>query len=238
MPHTPFRIAAATTVALAVAASAARADVAVSSCRRITQPGKYRLTKNIEAKESCFILNANDVEIDLDGHLVQAVAVSRAGIEATGLNRNIVVRNGTISGFQRGIDLFDAIDVRVENMQIRNNAGVGIFVSHNAIVTGNLVTENEEGILARPQSSFVGDGGLFADNVVTSNRRNGMRIETPGSLLRGNVLRRNKDDGINVVCPANLIGNAATSNGIGTSGENLDDNGTTGCVLSQNLTTP
>jgi Periplasmic copper-binding protein (NosD) len=229
-------LAAGLAVTLGAPAPDAWAETAVNTCRTIDQPGKYRLIKNLQvtgAAATCLRILTSDVVVDLDGHAIFGNGGSgTAGIDGGLFDSNIVVRNGMVKSFGRGIDLSEGKNVRVERMHVHNNLGIGIFVGHNATVTSNVVTDNSVGILARPQStSFEGEGGIISDNIVSENRSDGMRIETPGALITRNVVRRNQGDGISVECPANLIANSITSN----RGVELNFVGTVGCIVSQNL---
>lgn len=208
----------------------------ITSCQTIVEPGSYRVTRNLTpvvAGGNCLDVRVNDVTIDLQGHVMTGNGGgSGVSTPSASLARNIVVRNGTISGFNSGVRIAEnAEGVRVENMQVLGN-GIGIFAASNAIVSGNLVRNNGTGILIRPPFGFAGNASLITNNTVIGNK-SGINVEVKGSTVAGNVVQRNLDgDGLAVTCPINLHGNSTTSNLV-----NLRLRGT-GCLNLNNLVGP
>jgi hypothetical protein len=94
--------------------SASGAEEITSLPATITLPGTYYLRQNLQvnmtAPGAALLIQADDVTIDLNGHTITNLAagpqVWTEGIH--GRNRkNVIVRNGTVVGFQIGVD-FDS----------------------------------------------------------------------------------------------------------------------------------
>jgi hypothetical protein len=97
-----FLPAALTLTALAPAAWA----VNVSSCRTITEPGSYELSRNLEANGNCLFISAKNVIVDLNGHTIRGNGTGK-GVTDDGSNEafqsSVTLRNGFISNFSAGI---------------------------------------------------------------------------------------------------------------------------------------
>jgi hypothetical protein len=209
----------------------------IISCQTIFEPGSYRVTRNLTPTvvgANCLDIQVSDVTIDLQGHVLTGNG-GGAGISVPNafLGGNVVVRNGTIRFFREGIKFAGNIDgIRIENMQVHNNASVGIFAASNAIVSGNMVRNNGTGILIRPNFGFAGNGSLIVNNTAIGNA-SGINVEVKGSTVAGNVVQRNlSGDGLAVTCPINLHGNTTSANLV-----NLRLRGS-GCLNLNNLVGP
>lgn len=153
-------------------ATGAGADVTqIDECTRITEPGVYVLTTDIEdnqetrLSETCIRITADDVVLEGDGHVVDGRGISDTrGVTATGANvtvRNVIVsdwdrglyyRNvsgGTISGVNAtgngfGIDLDRSADVALADNDVSGNMiGLDLRGSNTGIeLDGNRVDRN------------------------------------------------------------------------------------------------
>ena len=218
-------------------AGSALAVTDINSCQTIVEPGSYRVMQNLTpvGTGGCLDIRTSDVTIDLQGHVITGNGgTSSAGVSVPNafLGGNIVVRNGTIRFFRDGVRFAGHINgLRIENLQVHNNPGFGIFVASNAIVSGNMARNNGTGIIVRPPFGLAGDGSLITDNTAIDNV-SGINVEVAGSTASGNVVQRNTGDGIRLTCPINFRGNTSTANNV-----NLRLLGS-GCLSLDNLVGP
>jgi hypothetical protein len=68
----------------------------------ISQPGSYYLTTNIVgvSGKNGIEISANDVSLDLNGFALQGAGTGNVGVYIYYAQTNVVIRNGTISGWQ------------------------------------------------------------------------------------------------------------------------------------------
>ena len=104
------------------------------------------LTSNLNCAETDgLILNANDIVIDLNGHAISGPDVgsqektsNKVGIMAPNVN-NIVIKDGTIKGFQAGILMTGSQNVEIMGVISQENQ-IGIFSTGASIVNTHLST--------------------------------------------------------------------------------------------------
>lgn len=223
----------------------------INSCVSITSPGSYILSKNINGSAaigSCITIETSYVTLDLNGFTIAGAAVLPVGgipfndgIATLGLPtpriKGIVIRNGTVAGFDVGISLGLADASTISDVKVIENVRSGIFLGDSCILTRNIARENGESGMA------VGDGCVITENASHSNGTFGITSTsstfigntarsngddgihaTQGSLLKSNTAAFNGDNGIEVACPGNIIGNSASFN----TGTNLNIDTTLG----------
>jgi parallel beta-helix repeat protein len=192
----------------------------------ISQSGSYRLSGNltVPANTNGLIVAADGVTIDLNGFRILGGG-SGIGIFDGGNGRaGVAIRNGSISGFDRGIQLasarIDGTAANCEVQQIRafSNSSVGIQCGENALITGNTATGSETGVNAGPNSTISAN---------TLSRNGEGLVLSENSTISGNTLSGNRV-GLFVFCPSLVSGNAILGNttAIGTAGP--------GCVFANN----
>jgi hypothetical protein len=198
----------------------------------ITQPGSYKLSGNLQAKDqntSVILISSDHVTLDLNGFSILGTAdcsgdVSPCansgfgkGVVTLGRFFDVTIRNGTIQGMGgRGIDV-TGDSILVEYMHVRNNGENGIVISRldkpqfNAIVQHNNVQEN--GL-----AGIIVGGGRIVNNVVTNNFSDGIEIEQalgptlPTGTVIGNVVTNNGRYGLFLKGSVNYIGNSMAGN--------------------------
>lgn len=166
----------------------------ITSCSTITEPGSYRVTRNLTASGDCLVIDASFVSIDLGGHVLTGNGTNGIGIRLNssgfgpGPKRSgSEVRNGTITNFGRGISTLQS-DSLIERVKVLKNSSEGIGVSGGA-----------KGVVIRQSSASENGDGIIAG---TEN------------VLQQNVARKNERYGIGFIsCPNLLINNIATENG-------------------------
>jgi hypothetical protein len=144
----------------------------------ITAEGVYCLTTDFTvslASGKAITIAASNVVLDLNGRTIDNLA---AGADTTAVGvyaaqrQNIVVRNGTVTGFQVGIHLEDLLPYAtpaghiVEDIRANRNLGVGIWVQGR----GNLVRRNRVlaagGVVGGIGIAAIGPGNRVIDNDV------------------------------------------------------------------------
>jgi hypothetical protein len=213
----------------------------------ITQPGSYKLSGNLIAKDQnthVIVISADHVTIDLNGFAILGTADCSGGLvpcagsgsgqgirTITGPPRfNITIRNGTIQGMgDAGISLFGDSNL-IEHMHIRSNGGGGILVfSSNddggSIVQYNTVERNGGSAVGGAPGILVGRGSVHHNTVNV----NWLGISSGGGSLSENVITRNFVRGISVTGSVSykgnvLQGNSENVNGGFNQGQNLCDN--------------
>jgi hypothetical protein len=170
----------------------------------ISRPGSYRLSSNLDvpAGAAGIILFASGVTIDLNGFQIRG---SGAGTGIAGLHarQGIVVRNGSVTNFERGIDI-KGLGNEVRDVTAFGNALTALEVGAGANVSGSRVFSNGNGIHAEA-------GSIVSGNTVLFNTGFGLRVRA-GSVIRGNSATFN-GVGLEVTCPSAVLGNTLFNNG-------------------------
>lgn len=190
----------------------------------ISAPGYYLLTDNVvktalDGNVAAIVISASNVTLDLGGYSIEGPGIcSRnastgaitcnghvpgSGIQESGGNTNVEIRNGTVHGFFNGISttatgtvlkqltIYDnafsgasAIgDVsRIENVTAIRNGSTGITVQNNSTVQACDASQNDDyGIIANLASAVV-----FSSTM--GNRLGGMSLNPQAVFSANNVL--------------------------------------------------
>ena len=195
-------------LALSVAHSA-RAATNIDSCRAITEPGTYKLTKDLTVpadspgtRTSCITIKGSNVTLDLNGHLIRGTNRSpNKGIEALGNGpipgqgknlpaTGIRIANGIVADFNIGIDLLETAGALVEKVQVNINSQ-GLRAGRGAIVRDGRADNN------RVQGLVLGPGAFVENMIVGSNGNTGIEAG-PGALVVNVDAEFNGNRGIDV----------------------------------------
>ena len=174
------------------------------------------------------VIAASGVTLDLGGHTIQGKP--RVG-DGVGVLFNHVtnarVTNGTVMGFDAGVQIMGGGSNEVDHVFARRNIagvksdknlgdGITIFQSNNNVITGNTVVNNGpySGISVVDDASapsIGSSGNVISFNTVTANtaaaagasvtQDDGIRIEGPnatGTVVENNTVTQNGLDGIAV----------------------------------------
>ncbi|MDB6028872.1 MAG: hypothetical protein JWM68_5095 [Verrucomicrobiales bacterium] len=139
----------------------------------INQPGSYYFTTNIVgvANKSGIFIQTGNVTIDLNGFTLQGVLNSFTGIYVAGPYTNIVIHNGTVSGWgDIGLDAYNAGPVHnviIEHLTASANASHGIAADNGSEIRHCSAYKNGN-------SGIVCYGGLVADCVSDANTLEGI----------------------------------------------------------------
>jgi hypothetical protein len=213
--------------------------IEIEKCKTIDKPGSYKLVNNLTftgTTGACLPITVSNVMIDLAGFSIISLNPQAVAIAATPPSgqvvEGIVVRNGSISGFNQGVVALGGGSI-VEGLRLSgNNEPFATGISAAGIVKGNTVV-GFVGI--RGSGVGIGATGIITGNFVEGNGL-GMAIGL-GSTVIGNTAVNNGSVelprgglGITVDCPSNVTDNTAVGNPRG----NLVLNGT-GCNDTNNV---
>ncbi len=192
----------------------------------VSQPGSYRLTRNLDlsaasVSTSAITVASDDVTIDLGGFTIQGPVTCTgspvSSCSATGSGRgiaasthtNIVVTHGVVRGFgNAGVDVGG--NSRVEDVHVSHNGSSGI-VAGNSLAGGSIVrgcTASSNGIAGISG----GPNSLIEGNTARDNKFDGIAGRND-STIRDNLARHNGTDGIDVMEGSVVAGNSAYDNG-------------------------
>jgi parallel beta-helix repeat protein len=182
----------------------------------ISQPGSYYLTTNLVgvSGKNGIKIAANNVTLDLNGFAVQGVSGSYSGIDIPGTQVNITVRNGAISGWEDGSDVYSesgsSLNVVFERLNVSDSGGDGIAVTGAAVVRDCTCENNTyDGI-------WCYGGGIISGCTVNNNGQDGIEeqyctvsgcfakyndftgISAGGGTVSGCSVQNNNNDGIDV----------------------------------------
>ena len=226
---------------LAAAPGVGAAPIQLSSCQGIFGSGVYVVTQNLSNPSGdCLILESGHVTIDLNGFAVSGADRGIRTVESVGTWRDLVIRNGSVSGGNGGIRLSNSETTVVERVRASGGSDWAILVGNESVVKDCVVTGGANGIIATGLvvgNVVSGTGGVgiaatgtVKDNVVGSN--GGVGLAANGMVM-GNTSTGNGGHGIAVTCPSVVVGNTAFDNG----GDDIALNGK-GCTRAHNVPKP
>lgn len=234
-----------------IAISAASTPGDADSVFRIIAPGSYYLTGPVTGVTGKTLIEiaSSDVTIDLMGYALKGVPSALAGIRASVAATQVTIRNGVVSGFPVGIDIYFPSRVDgcvIEDIHAGANTGVGISAGDRAIVrrcvssgnTGIGIATGTASVVESCVSSengargFVADPGTsFANCISFDNLGDGFNMSI-GSLTNC-IARTNSGDGFNITS-AVLTGCMASFND--SAGVNASSSLVVDCVANGNAT--
>lgn len=155
----------------------------------IDRSGSYYATGNLNGTGGITV-SASDVTIDLKGFALTGVHATNSGIFAPFETTNLVVRNGSIQGWNgHGIYAQPVRNCEVTNVDISSNRFNGLDLGQNSRVTDCRVHDNAmAGILS-------GDNAIIKNCVVTTNLGDGIRVDANAQVI-GTSSLDNSDNGI------------------------------------------
>ena len=192
---------------LAALAFANRAGAAgavdISTCQTLSGFATvYRLTTDLSSCGPCLIVANNRITIDLQGHSITrtqdtSCGPGQAAITDQGVSRDlIVVRNGTVSGYDLGVDLerstrASVLGVKANVLGTTAAGSVGITVGPLGLVKGSEASST----LARNDAvgiRIVGSRGQVQQNNVHNNGHIGIQaIGADNCLITANIVSSN-----------------------------------------------
>ncbi|MFT3685288.1 MAG: hypothetical protein QM783_10245 [Phycisphaerales bacterium] len=216
--------------------NAANTPAGTNSLYRITTPGSYYLTGNLQGasgKHGIEIV-CSGVTLDLNGFELFGGSGSLDGISLTATNQsNIAITNGSIRGWGgSGIDMLASLVVngRVSEVRAANNGASGIAVGTDCVLThcqasnnlGNGFNTGAAATITECSSYGNGINGFNVNNAASVTRcsayfnvASGINALT-GCTIENNNCRINSGDGVKASASCVIRANTCTSNGFST----------------------
>lgn len=175
----------------------------------ITQPGSYYLTGNITgvSGKGCIELHTG-VTLDLNGFSLIGVPGSLSGVYINA--SRVVVRNGTIIGFNIGVDAYEADGARFQNLNVHNPTAQCFKASVSAVLENCMAQYGtigfdvfESAVLTNctsryaSQYGFEVEDGCTLTNCTTTRAEIGFFVHGP-CVLKGCTSEQNTLDGYRV----------------------------------------
>lgn len=149
---------------------------------------------------------SDNVTIDLGGHAMRGVAGSIDGISVPAVRRNLVVKNGTVTGWgSSGIYASTSVTARYENIVLLGNGQQGLYAGHDTIIRScQAVSNTAIGILA-------GNRAHIIDCAVSGNTTGGLSLGQD-CRVDGCFVGNNSAGGINAGAHAQISNCTVSSN--------------------------
>lgn len=230
MHQRSIRVAAVLAVAIVTAlAGADRASAGViSACQTLSDFNTvYKLDTDLTSCGDCLVVANNKITIDLQGHSITSTCPGgfSAITDLAGFDL-ITVKNGTVSGYEIGVDLPDSTRVSVLGVKATNNSIVGIWVG-DGLVKSSEASGNDIGI------EVDGDRGQVQQSNSHDNISIGIAALGDHCLVTMNFANGN---GHGIVAGGNkctVSYNTANSNGVAGIDAGFSDGGT-GHLVTRN----
>lgn len=189
-------------------ASVASATTNITGCQTLAKPGElYVLQQDIEiGAETCFLIGASGVTLDLNNHVVTGDFIGTGVSEAGRIWRNVTIRNGGLFGLGEGIDMPGSVATTVRNVGASFNTNTAISVGPRALVTGVQVLGNGG------YGVILGASATLRESEVQSNLIDGV-LTGPRALVTQNVIAEHERGvvvGEHSVVTNNIIGLSVT----------------------------
>lgn len=168
----------------------------ITNCDELTSSNKiYKLMNDIKINDTCFVVKANGVVLDLNGYMIQYEGKGVKEINSTVVSRGVYVngyndfkiKNGKIFGFGKSIEINNSLNNVLENLEMEESQkGAEIEISQSANNTiKNIVIKKgyATGIILRNASNNV------LINVICNNRKKGEGIFIDSSMWYSNGWR-------------------------------------------------
>lgn len=187
------------------------AMIPLYNCQIINAPGNYILQNNLATGGYCFILNANNIDLNLNGYTITKTGFSNQEAIISNANR-VTIRNGVINNFGTGISLNGASFNIIENNVITNTDEEGIYVfsgTNNSIRNNRIIDTQNYGIDLRNTLH-----NRIENNVIKNSTNYDFHITVNSTLYCDNFLSNNRGSNghqIILVNNASIISNSKLS---------------------------
>jgi hypothetical protein len=166
----------------------------------ITAPGVYCLKRSVSGRN--IFIAANDVVLDLNGHVLDATGITGAGVGSNTGVSGTTIRNGVIRGARNGVSLSNGVSSRVsgyliERLRIEDSTVCGIcvqgdggLVRDNVIMgVGSATSGVRAGINVTSGAGVRVSDNLVVDMIFNPGQVNGIRAaDSPGAIVERNVV--------------------------------------------------
>jgi len=176
----------------------------LNNCQTIVEPGAYVVGKNIAASGDCFVIAADNVNLDFDGFVLTGNGTGSALVEQLAVGRRgLNIRNGVVTGFANGMFMLNSSAMVIDRMQFTNNSSAGVQAGDTVTVSNSQVLDNGFGI-------SLGQRAAVANCTVNNNAGTGIALNI-GSTATGNAVGRNGGSGI-FMAEGGLVANTVSRN--------------------------
>jgi parallel beta-helix repeat protein len=155
------------------------------------------LDQELSACSDGLVIGADNITVDLNGHTVSGLDVG-VGIRNPGYD-GVTVKNGTIRGFEHGVQLTDGASGNVLEdltVELHKLTGVQVSAAEGTQIRTSRVTGNGEGLAVVDGSTATTVSG----SALSLNSGAGARIEdADGNTLLSNTVDTNGDAGVLVL---------------------------------------
>src|SRR6266540_2953750 len=145
--------------------------------QRVT--ANFVLANDMTCTTDGFVINADNVTLDLGGHTITgpgmgpqtwpAPQLDTVGVR-TGGHTNVTIRNGTISQFSTGIYFVDMEKSRIEDVKSQNNRfGFYIHASKENAIRRSTVVGNVYGLHLQDANDNLVEGNSLIENTIENN---------------------------------------------------------------------
>ncbi len=201
-------------------ATAVDGVIEISEPMIISEPGSYRLTRNIETTDTAITISVSNVTLDLNGFTISYVGPQdfADGVSVYTTARNVEIKNGVITGFSRYGIFFPAgptpqtdAEANLSNLRITQNgvSGISIEVRRGALISDCVLANNgsygirmSTGLLINSTVINNASYGLlgasstgYRSNVFFGNNAGGAQVSVTPKQIGENIC------GISTVCP-------------------------------------
>lgn len=158
----------------------------ISPCS-MTIETDFKLETNLNCYKDGLIVSGSGITIDLNGKTITGPGktLEHSGIVIFG-NDVTIKGPGTITNFQKGVNLINAKTIDVNSIILQNNQfGIFSLDSSYGEINENNVNSNNIGI-----SAYSSNNLIFKNNLITDNELSGMTlVNTIQSLIEGNNVK-------------------------------------------------
>lgn len=158
----------------------------ISPCS-MTIETDFKLETNLNCYKDGLIVSGSGITIDLNGKTITGPGktLEHSGIVIFG-NDVTIKGPGTITNFQKGVNLINAKTIDVNSIILQNNQfGIFSIGSSYGEINENNVNSNNIGI-----SAYSSNNLIFKNNLITDNELSGMTlVNTIQSLIEGNNVK-------------------------------------------------
>ncbi len=206
----------------------------------ITLTEDFTLTSDMTFSDTGFIIGADDITLNLNGHTIIGISplpippgtdpvTTEVGVRL-GEHTGVTVKNGTIKGFQVGINLIGADNNIIKGIvATRNSWGLSLYGSNNNLIKSNAISNNTPAGIMLNDS----DSNTITGNTIEGNGAAGIVIatEADNNEIRDNRISNNGLNGIRLgASPVDPPGAPPANNPI--DGNTIEENGRNGIIIT------